>query len=572
MKVEVLRGADAHRALEDSAFRANWKSLHGLCPWSTVFQDVSFATTWYRVYRDVYEPVVAAGREVGGALSGLFLLARERKTGALVHAGEKHAEYQTWISRPDRYAFISDALDAIKPHAGGSTLQLRYVPSTLPLEPLTSSGNWGWRTVNWLEERGIADLTKADGIASLVDSSRYRYRMRRIGALGPVSFRTVTTREELEPWLDQIIAFCDVRQGAINASFPFHDDPLKRELHLAMVDAPNLLHTTLLTAGQTLISSEINFLERRSISLGLISHSPMQGKISPGTLHLLLLAKHAAAEGFTSIDLTPGGEYKERFASFTDPTRVVSIQFSATQAVRAQVRHFAADKAKTHIRDMGLEPAAVKKQWVERISRVRRSIAGAADLPNGDHSRQVTAELHIFRLPSVVTNSDKSKIPTSSTPDLRIDEVADLLLPDPSDATLHERRSELRGALARFERGAQLITRVANDRVTNAAWLAKGPGKAHLGDAFLDRELAESATLIHAIVGDGEFLADVIQFARARNPKGELSVAIDAADVAHTQQIAALGGELGERIAPRSSDDITERSAASDSAIEQQPS
>jgi CelD/BcsL family acetyltransferase involved in cellulose biosynthesis len=574
MRLEVFRGSEARRALDDRGFQGRWRALHRQCPWSTVFQDVGFATIWYRVYRDVYDPIVAVGSEADGSMSGLFLLARERGTGALAHVGEKHAEYQTWIARPDRGAFIGDALDALKPHVGGATLQLRYAPSRLPLETLTSSQSWGWRTVSWLEERGIADLEKPDGIASLIESSRYRYRMRRIGALGEISFRTVTTRAELEAWLDEIIAFCDLRQGAINGAFPFHDDPLKRELHLAMLDAPELLHTTILTAGKTLISSQINFVDRRTISLGLISHSPMQGKISPGTLHLLLLARHAAAQGFAEIDLTPGGEYKDRFASFTDPTRVVSIQFSATQAVRAQVRRFAAEQAKTRIRELGLEPVAVKKQFVQRVADLRRSITGARGRANGSHAESAAAELMIFRIPSVNQSSETNDVSAMSTNDLRIDEVGDLLLPTSSGRSVHERRDEFRAALSRFERGAQLITRTDGGRITHQAWVLKGPGKAHLGPTFADYEVSDRSMLVHGVVADEKtpaddrFLDQVSSLTRARHPGLELLV---AAPPGHSMSDRlSRVGQVVDRIAPAHAATASAEVAA-DQAAERQP-
>jgi predicted DNA-binding protein with PD1-like motif len=336
-----------------------------------------------------------------------------------------------------------------------------------------------------------------------------------------------------------------------------------------------LLHLTILTAGKTLISSQINFLDRRTISLGLISHSPMQGRISPGTLHLLLLARYAAAEGFEAIDLTPGGEYKDRFASFTDPTRVVSIQFSATQAVRAQVRRFASEQAKTRIREMGLEPVAVKKQFDERVEHVRRAIAVARGGVNGGHARGTAAEICIFRIPTVVQSSERKDDPAPSMAALRIDEVADLLLPRSSAVPLHGRRADLRAALARFERGAQLITRTDGARVTNQAWMIKGPGKAHFSSAFADYEVPDKFVLVHDVIGDGNsvadqrFLDDALTLARARNPKLELLVAANADDPT-SRRLADMGGELTMRISSQSAmASGPEATVAADAATEQ---
>ena len=163
---------------------------------------------------------------------------------------------------------------------------------------------------------------------------------------------------------------------------------------------------------------------------------------------------------------------------------------------------------------------------------------------------------------------------------LRIDEVGDLLLPNPSGASLHERRAELRAALARFERGAQVITRVSNGRVTNVAWLIKGPGKAHFGPTFADRELSETSMLVHDVVSDGNdagagerFLDDVMQLARARNPKLELFVALNASDVALAQGVATMGAELEARVSPQTGAIAdAEQPTAGDAAVEQQPS
>jgi CelD/BcsL family acetyltransferase involved in cellulose biosynthesis len=499
----------------------------------------------------VYDPLIAVGRESNGMLVGLLLLARERKTGALVHVGEKHAEYQTWIAQTRDAGFITKALDAVREVEPGASLQLRYVPAGAPLDALMESAGWGTRAVKWQEDRGVADLGASDSIVSLVETSRYRYRMRKLGALGRVDFRSITGRSELEPWLDALIAFCDVRQGAINASFPFHDDALKREFHLAMLDHPELLHVTLLTAGDTLISAQINFRDRKAILLGLISHSPMFGKLSPGTLHLLLLARLANQEAFDLIDLTPGGEYKDRFASRAEPTYVVNIQFSAGRALRAQARDLVARTAKARIRQMGLRPADVRRQWEAKVASAKKWLGRPTDAAPGVVSDgDPEYEISMYRF----TSREIDALP-GPTEHVRVNETADLLLPDAAGTPLILRRPLLRAALARFERGEQLLTRVRGDAITHCAWVVKGPSRVHFAGAAGDYELAESSALLYAfsrftsdVEGDATFLRAAMAAARSDAADAALRVAVDSSD-SLLHQLDAVGGTLEWRLA-----------------------
>jgi hypothetical protein len=246
----------------------------------------------------------------------------------------------------------------------------------------------------------------------------------------------------------------------------------------------------------------------------------------------------------------------------------VSIQFSATQAVRAQVRRFAAEQAKTRIREMGLKPAAVKREWIARVERMRSIVGLPVNSNGGRHSDAVDA-VCIFRMPAPGQTSGTTR---SDAGELRIDEVGDLLLPSPSGETPVTRRAELRAALARFERGGQLITRVARGRVNNLAWLTRGPGKAHFGPEFSDYELGDKVMLVHDAVNgtdaDG-FYSDVMKYARRLNPKHELLVAGRRTDPM-VQRLSSMGAETVATIAPQSrSESQGEQQGLAEGAVEE---
>src|SRR5262249_8555461 len=115
MKIEVLTGFDVDRVIDNREFREKWRRLFNACPWASVFQGEDFVTTWYAIYRSQYTPVIAIGSTTDGELAGLFTLAITNDSGQLVAAGDKHAEYQAWLSQPcNGNEFIDSAIEKLR--------------------------------------------------------------------------------------------------------------------------------------------------------------------------------------------------------------------------------------------------------------------------------------------------------------------------------------------------------------------------------------------------------------------------------------------------------------------------
>ena len=85
--------------------------------------------------------------------------------------------------------------------------------------------------------------------------------------------------------------------------------------------------------------------------LGILTHSPMLARHSPGKLHLLRLAEHLLGEGTDVLDLTPGRDpWKERFANEHDNVAEVvfhssvlgRVRVDAVERLSASSRRFAA--------------------------------------------------------------------------------------------------------------------------------------------------------------------------------------------------------------------------------------
>jgi hypothetical protein len=273
-------------------------------------------------------------------------------------------------------------------------------------------------------------------------------------------------------------------------------------------------------------------------------HSPTLGKLSPGTLHLLLLARLAREQGFGALDLTPGGEYKDRFASHAEPTFAVDVQFSAVHAVRAQARHALVRVARRPIRRLGLDPAEVREQWLGKVATVRDWFVGSSGTSRASNGTARPGEVRMYRVSREAAGEGLAD-------DVRVGMIADLILPDASGAPLLSRRPLLRAALTRLERGEQLLSVTRDGMLAQSAWLAVGPARVELTDGSEPHEIAASETLLHGFtcfgsdaVSDAAFLVNALRCAASGQNVTMVHVAVSAEDRPLVRQLDTLGAQL----------------------------
>jgi CelD/BcsL family acetyltransferase involved in cellulose biosynthesis len=157
----------------------------------------------------------------------------------------------------------------------------------------------------------------------------------RLQKVGELSFRRLHTVAELEAILDQIIACYDARQQAIHHCPPFAHDPMKRAFCLGLMQTPQLLHSTVLTAGDQFVAAGLSVCDSATVHLGIHTYAQQFERYSPGVVYLLHLGTHLARTGMRTLDLTPGEDvYKERLANAWDEVLELKICFSGWQAWR----------------------------------------------------------------------------------------------------------------------------------------------------------------------------------------------------------------------------------------------
>jgi len=467
MSVDVVVGTPAHALINDAAFVAQWSRLADACAHATYFQRPAFVRTWYDSYERTYEPVVARSS------SGLWLLARARGSGALVHAGAQQAEYHAWLAEPGCDAeFVGRAWRALVHEVPFEVLRMRYLPQAGLLSALRAAPMLSSRVRSRAAQRPLALVQRAGIDASFAKKSN-KSRFSRLRKLGALTFRRITQADEIDAVLDELIALYDFRQGGAHGTSPFHEDADKRAFHARTFRAdPEATHVTVTCLDGRVIAGLWGGVTRRTVHVGLLAYSPVLAEHSPGKLHLMQLQRLLLDEGMEAIDLTPGGDaWKERFADAHDAVADVELYRDAWRRRRAEAGEALRDRARSVAVAAGLRPAAVRKA-IAMVGRVRPS-AVARRLASVLGAER---EFRVYRM-------ERAAVERAARPDARVacDRLEDLLQFEPAERW--ESRSAFLGeALARLERGERAFTVCVGAALAHRGWMVQGQKRSFMSE------------------------------------------------------------------------------------------
>ncbi len=483
----VVRVADAADVV-DEEFHASWSALADQCVWATCFQRPQFVATWYETYQPKFTPYLICGWQ-DERLVGLLPLAISSEDGTPAVAGTYQAEYQSWLASPsDNGTFIAEAMRVFEERFPRAALTFRYLPHGAPAEHLVQAG-YGPRLTQVSHQRPLMRID-ADALAKSLSKKSNKSRFNRLKRVGNVTLDRLTTPEELESVIDDVIWQYDLRQGAINHSTPFLEDPLKRPFHLALMRQADTLHVTILRVDSAVVSAHIDYLDQKWSYLGVPSHSPFFFQHSPGKLHMLLLGKLLAEEGVECVDLTPGGDpWKERFANDHDEVLEVSVHSSAFERARNRLPIVVRTGVRKIISGMGVDPKKIK-------SALARVPVLGPRLGNGVRVGNAHAQDTLYRLGPW----DSTKLDAVGTRELgaTINQPNDLLRWMDNE-TLAAKHAVLSVALGRLERNHRLVTCVDDSALLGYGWVVQNPAGVGLDNSAL-AHVDDDGVLIHGIV------------------------------------------------------------------------
>jgi CelD/BcsL family acetyltransferase involved in cellulose biosynthesis/GNAT superfamily N-acetyltransferase len=465
--ISVYEGAAAEALLRSEDFLAQWRKLFQDCAWGTCFQAPDFACTWYRCYAAVATPLLVASFSATGRLDGLLTLAVEQRTGNLQFAGAHQAEYHAWLAPAGKQTFIVDALEQLH-QLRFRRLSFLYLPTGCPLDWLDEK--WRSASITRLHRKPLIEIRDAADAHAALQAGRTRKRINRMERLlGPAKFVQLNTAEETNPYFDEIVAFTDLRQGAIHANFPFADDPNKAVFFRELMRTAGLMHTSVLTVGDRLASVQMNFRSGSDVLLGLTCYSPFLAEHSPGKLHFLYLVSLLHQQGILRVDLTPGGDpYKQRLANAHEEVVSLTVFFSRKDLLRDRARASVLSAARTFARAVKLDRRRVSRYvrfgrravW-HPVSTIR---AGLRILGSRLWSR---TEIRLYRLGT-------GEIPNLDGPvdqSIARDSIQDLLRYQPETRTALSRVQFASEALSRIEAEAHVYTCVQDGALAHYGWL-----------------------------------------------------------------------------------------------------
>jgi CelD/BcsL family acetyltransferase involved in cellulose biosynthesis len=471
MKIEVLIGREAERLIEGAEFRGKWKKLYDKCPWRSVFQGDGFVVTWYDTYKSRFIPLIITGANPDGELAGLFTLAIAAESGQIVVAGTGEAEYHAWLADPqDGNAFIIAALEKLREKYPNGTLTLLFVLPAAPVEWTAPGSPWGRHCHVSTLPRGLMEI--GDG-SSLKDTLRKKKqsKINRLRRLGDLRLDRIQGPEELGAIFDEIICYQTLRLRAIQNLPGVEHDPLKKTFYMNLMRLPRMIHASALRLDDKLVSAQIHNYNGEQVRLGVITHSPFYARYSPGELHILMTGVELAKEEIPLFDLTPGGSYKDRYATQRDEVYVINIFFNRAHRIQYKIKRRLAETAKSAIRIFSITPEHARDAFStfldlwQKWLRLRMSDLLSESLGKLKRSLWYKDELRVYAFNLEQTHRQSgSKV-------MKRDQVSDLLVYQPAEAWQPPVNKFMRQALENLEAGHRVYTRVEDGKLAQYCWL-----------------------------------------------------------------------------------------------------
>lgn len=456
MTVKLLVGSEAELLLKDPIFQDRWNSLYHDCLWATPCQSSDFVTTWYEIYAEYFQPVLVYRLMPDNSLSGLLTLAISADAQQLIVAGTPQAEYHAWLAiSEDSDIFIQSAIEVLSTRFAGRTLIFQYLPPLAPRQWL----NRDRHSISIARKRPLMKLADGESIRKSLKKTGNKSRLNRLKRLGDIRFEQLHTEAELAAVFDEIIAYYDFRQGAVNNSLPFQTDRLKKLFQLALMRVKDLQHVTVFKVGDRLLAAHIGLYDRQQCSIGIPVYSPFYAIHSPGKLHLLMLGLELVKQGIEVLDLTAGGDaYKERSATDWDEVFVLNIYLGNRfwQKQRAELKLRFKPIVKKIISASGIDLKTIPKSidWKQILgSKLRRDRED---------------NLYYYKAETIETGRNSPSIGRDSIEDL---------LKFQSVNSRQTRQDFLSVCLERIEAGEHVYTWVENDCLLCCSWLVERQDK-----------------------------------------------------------------------------------------------
>ena len=480
MKLNILTGQAALQHVLKESFRAEWQKLYESCAWATVFQSPDFALVWYEVYATEFSPLIIAATDDNEDLVGLLTLATSNATNDLVAAGSHQAEYQVWLARAnDGNAFIVAALDELRTRFPKATFTFTYLPPKTPLDWLPHHPVWSLQHERKEIPRPLMEIGDGSAFTKSLKKPHSKSRFNTLKRQGEVEFKRLETAEELEAIFDELMTYANFRLGARYNYNELPHDPHKKTFYIEQMKRPQLLHVTTLRVGGQLAAAHIASHNRDEVRSGMVVTSPFFAKSSPSSLHMFMLGEQLAREGTSTFDLTPYGQYKDRYATHHDSVTLLKIFFNRADYLQRQSKTALRLKLKTALRKIGVDPKGLE-QSVGR-TRHKLKLVRPAKLP-ATLTRIAQSRINMTREMRIYTYDLEKARTLVSTETMKKDRIEDLFLYHPAESWQPTESEFFALAWTSIEAGQHVYTYADKGELQHWGWLIPQQRKSFLDE------------------------------------------------------------------------------------------
>lgn len=329
-QVSLLSGAEAEAALWCGEREKTWRDLCARSPSSTVFQGPDFARAWWRAYSEISTLVISQAHLADGSLIGQFLLVRvgEANWAAI---GTHQCEYPAVLALADDPVVVAEILRLVRRGLGVNRLSFLYLPPNSPVQGYID----GCRA-SYMRPHARALRHFKDAVAPSKNTRTKQNKLRKMGA------RCELLRDpaRMVEFLAEFIPLRDAGQLAKGRNAPFLKDPRKRTFHEALAGA-GLLHAATMRIEDRLISTVMGIPSGSHLVLYGLAFDQTFKDLRPVVTLIHELTALYAGTHIETLDLTPGGSYKDRFATTYDTAYTIDIAWSLPAVVEVAGRRCA---------------------------------------------------------------------------------------------------------------------------------------------------------------------------------------------------------------------------------------
>jgi CelD/BcsL family acetyltransferase involved in cellulose biosynthesis/RimJ/RimL family protein N-acetyltransferase len=528
MPILITQKENSRELLTDE-FCLRWQALYDACGWATVFQSPVFIKTWHGIYQNVFDLVFVYEQTESGNLTGLLPLALEKSTGRLCAAGDFHAEYQTWLARQENgNSFVQKAFDAIKREFPGKKLQFLFLAPGTPLDWLQKKNNLSERAVRQTHPRPLIEVGDGEKFEESLRKKGNKSRLRQLRRYGEVRLERLETAEQFGAVFDEIEDYTKLRLSALHNFLPAAD-PNRKLLHQALMNLPgDLVHASILKVGDKIASAKFALRNRNEMLLCLTSMSPFLSAQSPSKLHILMLGREFARAGIPIFDLSPGGDYKDRFATHHDNAYSLNVFYD-----KNELRYYRSKRKAANFTKYNLEKLHVTKNNLFAFAnKVRHKLKRANYLKLPQTVVKALGRKIYERRECRIYSFDVGRIKNLPEPKImKRDSVADLLKFKPVESWQFTASQFHQVCLERFEDGNHSYTLAEGDTLLHYGWMVERQAVSYVFEVEQEFELLPNSAILY----------DYYTHPKARG-KGLYKKALyqclhDAAQVPDTEQV-----------------------------------